>query len=63
MTTITRLYCTRLWVKLVAYWIETMLDENASNAGVISKAVELLDVNWIDFDAKRSAMRDLALSS
>ena len=40
-----------------------MLDENASNAGVISKAAELLDVNWIDFDAKRSAMRDLALSS
>ena len=40
-----------------------MLDENASNAGVISKAAELLDVNWIDFGAKRSAMRDLALSS
>lgn len=64
MTTTTAkcLYYTNLWVKLVTYWIEKRLDESSSNAAV-SKATKLLDVNWIGFDAKLSAVMDWALPS
>ncbi len=56
------LYYTHLWVKLSAYWIENKLDENSSNAA-IGKAAMSLGVNWIGFDVKASAAKDLVLSS
>ena len=56
------LYCIHLSVKRVIYWIETMLDENSSNA-VVNKAAVSLDVNWIGFDVKESAKMDWVLSS
>lgn len=56
------LYCIHLWVILSTYWIESKLDENSSNAA-IGKAAVSLDVNWIGFDVKASAAKDLVLSS